>query len=234
MGNFMYRLGICFRLGCLCFALFLSSACIETRIPPPQLTEAPKKEKQQVLPQAHTAALRINWRGKDLNKRGWLKALSISRLFYSKINNQSGSLQELLAPALGELLERKGFKNISTAKANSQAELSKHDGYVLDIQVKRHLLLWLPPVEFIQTPRPRRRGKVLLDFLIITQLFSPQSHSAKESNFTSPQVLWTRSFQKKESLAVFPGNEKEALEVLAHRTLSDYLQEIASLGTVAK
>ena len=229
----MYRIKTHSRLGRLCFVLFLSStglACMEIHIPPPQLADSPKKESQKKNPQANLATLRLSWIGKDLDERGWVKALSISRLFYSKINNQSGSLQELLAPALDELAKQKGFKSSLHTQAKSQVNFpSNYNESELRIELKRHLLLWLPPVEFIQTPRPRRRGKILLDFFIVTQFLAPHPRSSKKSVLVPPKVQWSKSFQRKEELAVFPGNEKEALEILAHRTLSDYLQEMTSL-----
>ncbi|MBX7058084.1 MAG: hypothetical protein K1X75_08445 [Leptospirales bacterium] len=73
------------------------------------------------------------------------------RVISSRMENVSGSLNALLAPALVEALRRQGLRSGASGTT------------VLRVHFQRWLLIWTPPREFIQTPAPLRRGIVEAD-----------------------------------------------------------------------
>ena len=209
---------------------FLCLSCLEIHIPPPQIKNEAKKNIKKKISQTRKGILRINWEGERQGEKDWVKALSISRFFYSGIHNRSGSLQELIEAPIKEFAKQRGFKELASQEAPESPKekttqtnpIIEGKEYELKIKVKRQQLLWLAPVEFIQTPRARRRGEIRLDFFILTQLLVPKS----PSSLAQDKEI---SFQRKETLSVFPGNEKEALELIAHRALEEYLEELTDL-----
>ena len=86
-----------------------SNACLQINIAP--LSEFTQKYKQQDIRPNRTPPLQIIFHGNGIEKNDWTKALSISRLFYSGINNQSGSLRDLLEPVLLSITQKKGYKS---------------------------------------------------------------------------------------------------------------------------
>ncbi len=197
------------------FSLLIASSCLRINIAPLDIDTTTIKTSDT----ANMAKLSVSFQGKDLDDAGWVKGLSISRLFFSSIENESGSLISLLSPPLKSLINKKGYQYFPhKPKDKSSASLDKH--YLLNIHIKKKIFLWLPPVEFIQTPTPRRRGELRIDFLIETQYI--KKTNAKDI------ILWSEKYQEKDRVPAFPGNEKQVIEIIAHRVLSNYLETIAS------
>ncbi len=180
------------------------SACLEIEV------AAPLLQRVDAVPDPGPAAPRAEIRivGDNVDDSAWVKALTISRFFYSSVENQSGSLRELLQPALREVLRQKGFR----------APLLEQGGageYVLQVDVERAILLWLPPREFIQTPKPRARGEVRVDFLFRAVLLDADG-----------RVRYEHEFADERSVTVLPGQEGPSLAKAAEQSLAGFVQAL--------
>ncbi len=229
-----FRIQFCLCCFVLCFFFFFVS-CFDIHIPPIDTPEAsPRGIIGDALP---ISIFYLEFKGSDLQKRDWVQALSISRFFFSGVENKSGSLVNLLEPAVKAIIKKKGYDggqifSIRSSIGSSihsikKGKESKKSYYMLSVNIKRHRLFWLPPVEFIQTPTPRKKGEISLDFFIETEIipiFIQEGITSQKKRYGTP--IWKDSFYKKEVYSVFPGNEKEMLELFAHSILSAYIERI--------
>ncbi len=223
----------------LLFIFTVVTNCLQVHIAPPMLDSLANTYEQEGLPSLaseHKHTIKIEFTGKDITKEDWPQAISISRFFFSGIHNKSGSLQDLLKPAISKLMQTKGYQvhsqETTTKNPHSETKQSVNETshYKLLIDIEKNILLWLPPVEFIQTPKARRRGNVQIDFVIHTKL-------VQNLNFLGelePASQWENTFKKKSSISIFPGNEKEAIELIGHESLQAYLGRLAKEVPLAK
>ncbi len=204
--------------------LLISSACIKLNIPPPKLSEI--KDNNQISSKKKLS-IKIRFEGSDSTSKKWIKALSISRLFYRGIENESGSLSLLLTAPLKQYFENMNYQFHTSHSTNvSDRELIIH--------IEKSILLWIPPVEFIQTMHPRKKGDIHMDFKIKTsfnkiELNNSNSNQAdSQANLYISKKLWEYEFKKKEIYHAYPGQERFYLEVLGHQCLQSYIIELES------
>lgn len=200
---------ISIRLISLLCLLSLYSSCLKIRISPLLEEGSPTFHRDEASP------IQFMIQGKEVWETDWPKALSISRFFFTGIENESGSLGDLLLPALAEATRKKGYFSLSE-------ELLVP--FCLDVNLKRHHLLWLPPREFIQTFSARKMGEVRLDFLISIALYIDRKCS--QARIQEKPLLWTDTFQEKRTLHSYPGNQKSVLELVADQTLSSFFTKL--------
>ena len=226
--------------------IFVFNSCYKINIPPPQIilnkiniTKTHNNKKVKIIITSSS----------NIETKRWVKALSISRLFFRGIKNESGSIKNLLEPKIKEIIINSGYV-LYEENSETLPDL------ILNINIEKNILIWLPPFEFIQTPSPSRKGEIRLDFKIITNfsdlvktnynketettqnLNNPSNNeSNNQSNNQSKKLgnenylyvtkqLWNTNFEKKETLLVYPGQEVSQLEILAHQTLQRYIIEI--------
>lgn len=171
-------------------------------------------------PPADAPIVQLRLSGAGMWADDWARALTISRFFYSSIENQSGSPARLLEPGLRELLRQQGYRVASevlrdSAELPAPAELrSTSDSLELHLEFERNILLWLPPREFIQTPKARARGTVRVDLATYQRL----------SRTGGGPELWKQSFEFEDELRVLPGQESAGLAQGAASAFENYLR----------
>ena len=244
----------------LVFSIAFSMACLELDISLDTAKlgslQGSHVSEQPVVQQAQSPQpqLAVIFYGKHIHEKKWIRAMSVSRLFYSRLRNKSGSLMDLLQPMLrqqiqnlgygitfaslaGNLLQSKPAANICEApclgscseQGNSKLNLSD---FILKIYVERHLLLWMPPVEFIQTPRSRTKGALSIDFDIYSCLFHNKQGfipGAKAGSETRLTLLWSEHFVQKNTFSSYPRYKKQAIEAAGAQVLQAYLQRLRVL-----
>ncbi len=138
-------------------AAFLSAACMKMHASADILTRDPAFPDPG--PGAPAACLRLE--GSALQRPDFARAYAVSRFFSTGIRNESGSLAQLLEPALREALRRRGYRLACASDLD------------LEFRAEEAALLWLPPREFIQTPVAREKGEVRLDLVITAEISAP-------------------------------------------------------------
>ena len=187
----------------LALLLGLASACLELDVDPPEALEPPAEAPPQSAP-----ALRVEFTGEQAHRPDFATAQTMYRIFYSRMINQSGSLAELLRPAIESVVRRKGYRIGS-------------GGRVLRIDLERAILLWRPPREFIQTPQARSRGVVLLDIAAGSRLY--------DRDPASGWPYWGRTFEDRRELPAFPGDESQAMELAMYQSLTALVRQLEGL-----
>lgn len=123
--------------------------------------------------------------GAEVDRKDWMHSVTVSRLFSSRVENQAGSLRFLLEPAIREALRRRGYRTCQI----SHGPIIENPDFLLSVEVKKNLLSYLPPQEFIQTPRSRRPGHLQMEFLIETRFGTYQKSSHNVSKNSSQKTL---------------------------------------------
>ncbi|MCE9596706.1 MAG: hypothetical protein K8S54_01935 [Spirochaetia bacterium] len=108
---------------------------------------------------ATTTSVQLEISGEDVARKDFVRAVTVSRIFSSRVSNDTGSIQDLLSTAIAESFRR---KSIALCKSECARKLQ--------IRFDRFLFAWIPPREFIETPDPRYRGIVRIEFQVHTTL----------------------------------------------------------------
>lgn len=175
---------------CLFVGLLLALSCARLHVHP----VLPVDEESTLPPPVPSLSVRIT--GEDANRRDFARAYSYYRIFSSRLENETGSLRDLLLPGAAEALRRKGLGVCDTC---SEA---------LEINLVRSRAVWLPPREFIETPTPRERGQVIVEFKIETTLRGRK----------------LEPFEHNRAVGAFPGDEANVLSLEVRRALRAYLE----------
>lgn len=198
---------------------FTNSACLEIDVAGnwiPPVSGIPD-------PPADAPLVQLRLSGAGMWADDWPRALTISRFFYSSVANRSGSPAKLLEPGLRELLRQQGYRVApgvlrDAADATSEAELE------FQIHYQRNILLWLPPREFIQTPRARARGTVRVDLATEQSLRALPADGAAGLVSRDPAAVWRQSYEFGDELRVLPGEESDGLARGAHLAFENHLR----------
>ncbi len=198
-----------------------AAGCLEIEVDPELVPHVP------AIPDPGPGApqVRLHFDGERMDESDWAKALTISRFFFTGVENKSGSPRELLEPAVREVLRQRGYR---IAPGGSTGDL------VLEIFAERNQLLWLPPREFIQTPKARARGTVRLDLILRSRLLRVSMEGPGENPAEAPgensgsketsRELWSGEFLESEELRVLPGEEGNGLAAGAALGFQNYLR----------
>ncbi len=87
----------------------------------------------------------------DIDTNKFVRAYSISRLFYSYVENQSGTLKEILMNGI----EKRFYYDPIDLRRELQPQSCL--AYIF-ITIENYDFSWYPPQEFIQHPDPIRKG----------------------------------------------------------------------------
>ncbi len=180
--------------GFLFFALALALSCARLHVHP----ILPVDEESTLPPPAPSMSVRIT--GEDTARPDFARAYSYYRIFSSRLENETGSLRDLLLPGVTEALRRQG------------QGVCENCTDVLEINIVRSRAVWLPPREFIETPTPRERGEVVIEFKIETTLRGRR----------------LEDFEHNRAVAAFPGEETNVLSLEVRRALRSYLEWLMS------
>lgn len=170
--------------------IVLLSACAKLHVHP----VLPADEESVFPPAGQTVSVRIT--GEDAARPDFARAYSYYRIFSSRLTNETGSLTDLLQPGIVEALRRRG---IGICESCSDS---------MEIKFTRTVAVWMPPREFIETPNPKERGQVFVEFQI-------------ETTFRG-RVLPV--FEHKRAVAAFPGEETNVMSLEVRRALRAYLE----------
>lgn len=170
----------------LLIALFLP-ACLKIKIPPGIYPPRPGER----------TGVAIEISGPEADRSDFAHAYAVSKIYRTRVENETGSLRDLLLPAVFDLLK------------NPQIHLPS--GSKLTIQIEKSELFWIPPREFIETPTPVKAGEVTIHFEIKTELTGTGEKK---------QILPT--FTDIRSVRAFPGTETEVMSDTAYRSLCAY------------
>lgn len=168
--------------------------------------------------------------GERMDESDWAKALTISRFFFSGVENVTGSPRELLEPAVREVLRQRGYRTAPEVLEASQtlSDLQRatiENDLIFELFGERNQLLWLPPREFIQTPRARARGTVRVDLLYRSRLIRLIA-AADDGLPDSQEIVWEGEFVENQELRVLPGEEKSGLSQGAAGSFQNYLYRL--------
>jgi hypothetical protein len=184
----LFRLPVVFLL---IGAPFVLVRCSETNFKPPSAAHP-----SQNAAQKGSAPLRIVYEGQQIHDDHWLRTFSISRLFSHRVKNRSGSFVDIVKPAVDRALYDRGYVIDDTAER------------ILKITLLERNLHWYPPQEFIQTVRPHRRGRYVVELQI--QVIYP-GHEG-----------WT--FNRRLEGEALPGDELRRIESVVDGLLDEFLQ----------
>lgn len=168
----------------------ISLSCLKLRVEP----VLPVNE-ELVAPQA-TTSMQVVISGEDVSRKDFARAVTVSRIFSSRLTNETGSIEDLLNAAIAEAFRRKA---IGVCKSECKQKL--------EIHFERFVFAWIPPREFIETPDPRYRGVVRIDLQIQTTI----------DGKTSP-------FAYVRDVAALPGEEGGVLSLEIRRGLRAYVE----------
>ncbi|MBL8019148.1 MAG: hypothetical protein JNM27_05750 [Leptospirales bacterium] len=174
----------------LILACTISLSCLKLHVEP----VLPVNE-ELVPPQANTS-MQVVISGEDVSRRDFARAVTVSRVFSSRLTNETGSIEDLLNVAIAEAFRRKAI-GICKSECNHK----------LEIHFDRFVFAWIPPREFIETPDPRYRGVVRIDLQIQTTI----------DGRTSP-------FTYARDVAALPGEESGILSLEIRRGLRAYVE----------
>jgi hypothetical protein len=178
---------------CKAFAVLLvvlAGACARLHVHP----ILPVDEESTLPPPAPSVSVRIT--GEEAARADFARAYSYYRIFSSRLENETGSLHDLLLPGVTESLRRKGLG------------VCENCSDLLEINISRSRAVWLPPREFIETPTPKERGEVIVEFRI-------------ETVFRGKPLL---PFEHNRAIRAFPGEETNVLSLEVRRALRSYLE----------
>ncbi|GIX42148.1 MAG: hypothetical protein KatS3mg129_1881 [Leptospiraceae bacterium] len=140
----------------------------------------------------------------DIDRNDFIKTYSISRLFYSYIKNQSGSIRELLNKGI---LKKFLYDRINV-KFQQNHCLNKIEIFITNYEFK-----WLPPQEFIQNPVPIRKGEFLADF--------SANYIIKYKN----QKI-NKNYKNNIILNLLPKEEYNSIEIAIAQILRSFIDEL--------
>lgn len=169
--------------------LFLVSACAKLQVHP-----VLPADEESTFPETGRAAVRIT--GEDVSRADFARAYSYYRIFSSRLTNETGSVAELLRPGVAEALRRRGIAVCETCSDS------------IEIKLTRIYAVWMPPREFIETPNPKERGQVFVEFQM-------------ETTFRGRALP---VFEHKRAVAAFPGEETDVMSLEVRRALRAYLE----------
>jgi hypothetical protein len=146
----------------------------------------------------------IDLSGNNIKTNAFIKAYSISRLFYSYLKNNTGSLEDIIKQAL--------FKKFyyDKTKINFSKDLCSHQ---MKIVIKNYEFIWFPPQEFIQNPIPVRKGQFL------GSLQAEYIIKYDKSNIS-------KIFNRNIKLNLLPGEEYNAIENTIAQILKEFIEEV--------
>jgi len=179
------------RIVCSLIVSFVFCACLKLHVEP----LIPVDDQMQVPLPSRKVSLVIT--GENVTRIDFARAVTISRIFASHIDNETGSISDLLSAAMKEVFRRKGYE---TCLEKCPVELK--------IDFTKALIAWLPPREFIQTPHPQHQGIVRVDLRIETTLGSTRF----------PDFTYFRE------VAALPGEEAGVMSLQCRRGLREYLE----------
>lgn len=194
--------------------------CLELETP----TEILPREAAFPTPGPDAPLVVFSIAGEAADRDDWARAVTISRFFASRVENRTGTLRELLTPAVEEALRRRGYRSAAVAGdgAGPAGEVDRR----LEIALEAAEILWLPPQEFIQTPTPRRDGRVRLRFRIETRLNAPDAADVAAGAPAGP--LFEREWNAEREVPVTPGRQSEVMGELTAETLRAYALFLAN------
>ena len=209
---------------------------------------------------AETIGLKVfDMHGSRLDNVSWARFHTIMRFFSYQIQNQSGSLEDLVVLAIQEnpfaRAERKG-RGRSRKFLRAAYSDDSFAGYpVLEVQFNRKRLEWFPAHEFIATVPARRPGRILVDFLIVSR-WRPAKPVRKMTNVAEVTELteveedavahksilrkdtgigrnescsWEFGYAKKKILFAYPGQEAEVMSHEASLLFEEWAMHINQL-----
>ncbi|MFN3605002.1 MAG: hypothetical protein ACK4UJ_09860 [Leptonema sp. (in: bacteria)] len=172
-------------------------------------------ELYEELPQkqvSNTNPICIVWEDTPLlNSNKFLKAYAISRLFYSRVENTTGSLREIL---------ERGLKKKFSKEYSVYFSMDSHCFCTIQIRILKNEALWFPPQEFIQNPTPIRKGVLQVEFLA-EYVLSPLKIKNEFKREIKEFVLATEEYQSTERVLSFI--YKEFIEEIEAKTKTCFL-----------
>lgn len=177
-------------LACVFLCASIAASCARLYVHP----VLPVDEESTLPPPRPALTVRIT--GENTDRPDFARAYSYYRIFSSRMHNETGSLKELLLPGVTEAMRRRGL-GVCAECAES-----------LEIHIALASAVWMPPREFIETPNPKERGQIFVDFKIETRLRGRQ----------------LEVFEHKRAVAAFPGEETNVLSLEVRRALRSYLE----------
>jgi hypothetical protein len=222
------------RLPVLFWLMFTASVggCLEIEVEPQLIPHIPAIPD----PKPPAPLVYLSLHGERMEDASWAKALTISRFFFSGVKNRTGSPRDLLEPGIREILRQRGYRvapELLAPDENENGVAAPVDGdLVFEAFAERNQLLWLPPREFIQTPRARARGTVRVDLAVRSRLFRthapvPASPGKTDDPPVGPAIeIWSAEFVANEELRVLPGEEGAGLAAGAALGFQNYLRRL--------
>jgi len=200
----------------------LLAGCLELDAPRPALPREPAFPD----PASDAALVDVTITGEDAERDDWARAVTISRFFATRVENRSGTLAELLRPAVAEALRRRGYRRVPADIADADADAANNakqsararPDLALRVRIDRAELLWLPPQEFIQTPTPRRDGRVRLDFRLHAQLGVAEDDA----------IVFAEDWSAMREVPVTPGSQARVMGELTTETLRAFALFLAN------
>ena len=194
------------------------SACLQIEIDPvlmPYVAGIPD-------PGPDAPLVRVEIYGDAMDESDWAKALTISRFFYTGVENTTGSPRELLLPAVREVLRQRGYRTVVAEDSRPNAgavaaPASQGDEFSFELAAERNVILWLPPREFIQTPRARVHGVVRVDMVYESRLYPAAAPG---------EIVWNNRFTEIDELRVLPGEEGPGIVQGATGAFQNYLRRL--------
>lgn len=176
--------------------------CKKITIPDPYLNTLENQK-----PKGHQNFLCFIWESNSiLENNKPLKAYSISRLFYSSIENTTGTLREIL--------ERSFLKKFSKDFVLIFKD-SKECSCKIKIGIQKNEAIWWPPQEFIQNPIPIRKGKLEVYF---------------SANYSINDRLYF--FQREVKEFLLPQEEYKSTEKILSFIYREFIEEIYSKSQI--
>ncbi len=183
--------------------------CLRIEVPPP--LPAGTTQPQDLR------AVRVRFTGRaEVHRRDFAVAHPASRAVFSRlvsrhISNRTGSVADLLRPALeAELRNLRPRGGPGRGGGDASAQVLTGEWEVTDL-----VLEWRPPQEFIQTPQAKRPGRVRAQVAGVWKV---------------SQIGLRREFRAAVSEPVFPGQEGPALGRLMGLVLEQALSQIRASG----
>lgn len=172
--------------------------CKKITIPDPYFKSVEDKKRKE-----HQNTLCFLWEFNSvLENDKPLKTYSISRLFYSSIQNTTGTLREIL---------ERGFIKKFSKEFLIYFQDSKECSCKIKIWIQKNEAIWLPPQEFIQNPIPIRKGKLEIFFL---------------ANYSINDQIYY--FQREIKEFLLPQEEYKSTERILSYIYGEFIEEIDS------
>ncbi len=135
-----------------------------------------------------------------LEQKKFLTAYTISRLFFYRIENQTGTVKEIL-----ERNFKKYFSNQYQVLFLENPDCNEK----VKIQIIENQGIWFPPQEFIQNPIPIRKGSLEISFIAKYTILD-----------------YTYVFQRKLKEFVLPNEEYQSTEKIYSFFYKEFIQDV--------